>query len=150
MSLRRHDNTSAASALRMVREMFPDLEDVSFTAVDWMGRHYLETNGMVVVFDPGTAEALGYDYPTLEEALAAAPDELLRTDLFAEWQARNPPPPGEGQCVRYRLPLFLGGADSVENLEAVNLEVYWSIHGQIWLQVKDLPPGTPITGINLA
>ncbi len=149
MSLHKHDAASAAAALDMVREMFPELEDVTFAAVDWLGRQYLETDGVLAVFDPGSAEVRPYYYPTVDEALAAARDELLRTDLLAEWRAQHPEPLRDGQCAGYRHPLFLGGTDSADNLEVVDLQVYWSVHGQIWRQVKDLPPGTPISGVTL-
>ncbi|MEU0792390.1 T6SS immunity protein Tdi1 domain-containing protein [Amycolatopsis sp. NPDC005961] len=38
-------------------------------------------------------------------------------------------------CAGYQVPLFLGGADVVENLEEFDLEVYWSLCAQMWLGV---------------
>jgi hypothetical protein len=35
------------------------------------------------------------------------------------------------ECIGYRVPLFLGGSDTVENLEKVDLDVYWHLHGQL-------------------
>lgn len=29
-------------------------------------------------------------------------------------------------------------------------EVYWSIHGQLWAKVKDLPPGASIGGVQIS
>ncbi|SER94526.1 hypothetical protein SAMN05216188_11813 [Lentzea xinjiangensis] len=147
MNLHRHDAASAAAALTMVREMFPELDDVTFAAVDWLGRQYLETDGVLAVFDPGSAEVRPHYHPTVDEALAAAPDELLRTDLLAEWRARHPEPLAAGWCAGYRQPLFLGGEDSADNLEAVDLAAYWSTRGRTWLRVKDLPPDRRIGGV---
>ncbi len=39
------------------------------------------------------------------------------------------------QCAGYRIPLFLGGKDEVENLEVIDLDVYWTIHGQLIRQL---------------
>jgi hypothetical protein len=35
------------------------------------------------------------------------------------------------RCVATKVPFFLGGKDSVENLEIIDLEVYWSLSGQL-------------------
>jgi hypothetical protein len=39
-----------------------------------------------------------------------------------------------------------GAPVAVENLELMDFEVYLSLQGQLHRQVKDLPPGTRITG----
>ena len=55
----------------------------------------------------------------------------------------------EGSCYGYRIPPVLGGKIEIENIEQTDLSVYYSITGQIHRQVKDLPPGTPISGITV-
>ena len=47
-------------------------------------------------------------------------------------------------CVGHKTPLFLNGSDDLGNFEISNIEVYWHIQIQIYLQIKDLPPGTKI------
>ena len=37
----------------------------------------------------------------------------------------------------------------MENRERCNMEVYWSFCSQIYEQIKDLEPGTPITSVRL-
>ena len=32
-----------------------------------------------------------------------------------------------GRCAGYKVPLFLGGDDIVENLEDSDMEVYWEV-----------------------
>ena len=46
-------------------------------------------------------------------------------------------------------PLALGGADELENVDATDASVHISIHGQVHRQIKDLPPGTPISDIKI-
>jgi hypothetical protein len=56
---------------------------------------------------------------------------------------------GPGQVYSFKNPPVLGGEYEVDNFEPMDIEVHFSIFGQIHRQVKDLPPGTPITGMKL-
>jgi hypothetical protein len=47
----------------------------------------------------------------------------------------------------FTAPPVLGGSLAVENIVAMDFAVSLHIAGQIHQQVRDLPPGTPITGI---
>ena len=52
-----------------------------------------------------------------------------------------------GQCYSYKLPLFLGGQDVVENVEICPIAIHVAFAGGLYRQVKDLPPGTKINKI---
>ena len=52
------------------------------------------------------------------------------------------------QCVGYKMPLFLGGKHVLENLEVIDIDVYWSISGQLRQRTKTLPPGSSIRRIS--
>lgn len=54
-----------------------------------------------------------------------------------------------GQCYSYKKPPILGGQIEPANFEPTDLSVHFSLLGQIHKQVKDLPPGTKITGIKI-
>lgn len=54
-----------------------------------------------------------------------------------------------GQCFSPKVAPFLGGKLDVENFEPADWRVHLDVAGQIFAQVKDLPPGTPITGIEI-
>jgi hypothetical protein len=56
---------------------------------------------------------------------------------------------GPGECFSYKIPLVLGGKYEPENFEPTDLQVHFSVLGQIHRQVKDLPPGTPIGDIKI-
>ena len=142
--IRRHTPESAAFARQCVLEMFPYVGQIEFVAQDWTGRQYA-LDGGVVLFDPATADATLYPYASVDEALADDPSFFLMPEFHAEWQATHPEPVPDDHCVGYQIPLFIGGPDTVENLVVISTRVYWSVTGQMWLQVKDRPPGSKIT-----
>jgi Domain of unknown function (DUF1851) len=76
----------------------------------------------------------------------------LAASFFASWARANPEllPLGAMQCAGYKVPLFLGGKDSVDNLEIVDLEVYWSLSGQLREGTMVLPPGTSVRQVKRA
>lgn len=51
---------------------------------------------------------------------------------------------GEGQVYSWRQDPMLGGAESVDNVDVVSLEVHVSHAGRTAKAIKDLPPGTKI------
>jgi hypothetical protein len=53
------------------------------------------------------------------------------------------------EVYSHQQPLVLGGVDEVDNLEPTFACVAISLHGQIHQQVKDLPEGTKISGIEI-
>lgn len=55
----------------------------------------------------------------------------------------------QGECYSYKHPLVLGGQDEPDNIEASDASVHVGMLGQIHEQVKDLPPGTPISDIQI-
>jgi type VI secretion system (T6SS) immunity protein Tdi1 len=79
-------------------------------------------------------------------------DAALASDFFDEWSQANPEQLSirSDTCVGYRVPLFLGGSDMIENLEIVDKDVYWSIYGQLRRGSAGLPPNTSIAEITRA
>lgn len=58
-------------------------------------------------------------------------------------------PPAPGCLFSFKKPPVLGGAFAIDNLEESDIEVHFSITGQIWAKVINLPEGTPITAIKI-
>ena len=56
---------------------------------------------------------------------------------------------GPGQVYSLKLPAVLGGKYSFDNIAATEIAAHFSLTGQIHRQVKDLPPGTKITGVEI-
>lgn len=155
-----HDAASSATASASVEEAFPELQSpVICFGFDWLGRQFAldPSRGRpgdpeVLLLEPGTGEAL--DVPVTfstfhDVGLSRFRDACLLPDFFTEWKATNDTQLAFDECVGYKVPLFLGGEDTVENLELINLDVYWSITGQLIRATRHLPPGTSISGITL-
>lgn len=118
-----------------------------------LGDMFLERDdGRVFRLATGSAELL---------LVAASPEELQR--LLEDSQQREAwldpalmaalirqygalPP---GQCFSSRVPPALGGSRAPDNFEPASLLVHFGLLGQIYRQVKDLPPGTPISSVRI-
>ncbi|MGO3089852.1 MAG: hypothetical protein ACTII7_09225, partial [Galactobacter sp.] len=52
-------------------------------------------------------------------------------------------------CPRLAGNLILGGQPAVDNFDITSTAVHWGLFGQVYQQVKDLPPGSPIPEIKI-
>lgn len=147
----------ARRAQSLVNAMFPEWAvRIRPFAQDWLGRQYaldLRGNAMLILLEPGSGgvyELDGAIPELLDRQMVDDPDTFLAQDLFTAWRAVHPERTPAGMCVGFKTPLFLGGDGSVENLEVIDETVYWSIHGQLWAKVRDLPPGAVIDGVDIS
>jgi hypothetical protein len=121
---------------------------------DWLGRVFAldstrSEDGQtgVVMFEPSTGEAL--EIPAnlstfhLGELIEYG-EAALAISFHEKWLAAGGAAPRYDQCIGYRIPMFLGGADEVENLEVSDVDVYWHLMGQLILKTKGLPSGTAV------
>lgn len=132
---------------------------VTCFAYDWLGRHFgldpdrLERGEpLVLMLEPGTGEALEIPATLADfhnDVLVNLSDAALASNFYSEWLAAGGAIPDSNQCIGYKVPLFLGGDDTVANLEAINLEIYWTICGQLIKGTRKLPPGTRIKDISI-
>jgi len=114
---------------------------------DWLGRQFATDEGrilagepQVLLLEPGTGEALEIplDRATFHEReLIEEPDAAVAYAFFEQWLAAGGSRPNYDQCVGYRQPLFLGGADEVSNLELSDLDVYWTVSAQLLAQIRE-------------
>ncbi|MFG2818884.1 hypothetical protein ACGFX4_05590 [Kitasatospora sp. NPDC048365] len=146
-----HTADSAASANAACAELVPGFaERYGVFAFDWLGREFAVNteDGTVAAVDFGSDEFLESELSLDEwhDVVAAEADDLLLLAQYLEWRAANPQtgPLAFDQVVCHRHPLFLGGADEVDNLELSDKDVHRTLFTQIAVQVRDLPPGTPI------
>lgn len=141
-----HSPDSARAATALVVEAFPEFAHrVSCFGYDWLGRQFSldATRGQgndpeVLMFEPGTGEALEIPVPFSrfhDEELVDYADAALAVNFFDKWRRAGGQSPDFNECVGYRTPLFLGGDDEVANLEISDLEVYWTLFGQLRLGV---------------
>ena len=54
-----------------------------------------------------------------------------------------------GQIYSFKIPPILGGAYALENVEPTDIEVHYSVAGQVHEQVSNLPEGAAISGISI-
>ncbi|MDP1562028.1 MAG: DUF1851 domain-containing protein [Pirellulaceae bacterium] len=54
-----------------------------------------------------------------------------------------------GEVYSHKQLLVIGGDDDIGNIEATDVSVHISIHGQVRRQIKDLPDGVPVSGIKI-
>jgi hypothetical protein len=155
--LRVHTHQSAMEANELVTAAYPEYAGrVCCFAFDWAGRQFsldlTEPTDMVHLFDIGAGEVL--EIPVSledffnEEAVQYS-DAALAESFFDTWIRDGGAAPDFDQCVGYRRALFLGGVDDVTNLELLDISVYWTITGQLWVGTRDLPRGTKIDSIRI-
>jgi hypothetical protein len=105
------------------------------------------------MLEPGTGEALEIPVDRTgfhTQELVDEPDAAVAQSFFRQWLAGGGQRPGYDQCVGYRKPLYLGGADDLTNLELVDLDVYWSLAAQLLRKVRGLQVGTPIGDVSIS
>lgn len=134
---------------------FPEYtERVVCFAYDWAGDVFAldiecleDGQAGVTLFEPGMGEVLRIpsNLQTFHErGLMEFGEAALAVSFYNEWRLAGGKPPAYDRCVGYRVPLFLGGEDVVENLEDSDLDVYWHLAGQLIAKAKGLPPGSRI------
>jgi len=142
-----HDGASSDAITALVKEAFPEVTERvgACFGYDWVGRQFgldlsrqdRNKRFMVFMHEPGTGAVrpLPATLATFhEEILIEKPEAALAVAFFKDWTAqtlRRYLPLGRTQCVGYKIPLFLNGKDEISNLEVSDLEVYWSICGQL-------------------
>ena len=157
---RLHTPETSARADEAVGAAFPDLRgQVRCFGFDWLGQQFAidlraPEPESVRMAEPGTGQVLvlpasfaGFHDSLLESYRDAA----LASDFFASWAAGHLDalPLRPDRCIGYRVPLFLGGRDELNNLEETDIWVYWEIAGQLLECTRDLPTGARISGVDL-
>lgn len=158
---RLHDSQSGPQALTWIIDAFPEFASRACPfGYDWLGRQFaVDTarqqagQALVLLLEPGTGEAL--EIPVTfasfhEHELVEYQDAALARGFFDTWALEHGSslPLDRTTCVGYRVPLFLGGEDTVDNLEVIDLDVYWTLCGQLRRGAVHLPGGTSIKDVS--
>lgn len=139
---RLHSRSSAAAADALVARAYPDFEGrIACFGMDWLGRQFSldPTRGTpgdpeILLYDVGAGEALEISSPFSlfhDSELIDYTDAALASEFFEAWLRGNPDPIRFDRCVGYQVPLFLGGADELRNLSVTDLDVYWTLTGEL-------------------
>ncbi|MGE0404703.1 MAG: T6SS immunity protein Tdi1 domain-containing protein [Candidatus Korobacteraceae bacterium] len=141
---------------RLVRDAFLELaEGAEAFGMDWQGNIFglrIQPSRKVLLFQIGSGEAFEVSDSIKHfhnSELVEHPEESLNANLWYQWFESNKRPLAWTECVGYKKPLFLGGQYQLENLEIVDPRIYWELIGQLLTQVRQLPPGTPVTHIRI-
>lgn len=112
---------------------------------DWMGRAFAldpdrSEDGLpgVQMFDIGSGGVFEVPANLItfhDSEIIKSAEPALAIDLYQAWRASGGAAPAYDKCIGFRVPFFLGGDEEVGNLEACDLDVYWSIFGQVLRQV---------------
>ncbi|MFO1013351.1 MAG: DUF1851 domain-containing protein [Caulobacteraceae bacterium] len=139
---------------------FPEYaENCTTFAYDWLGRafalstqHRVQEEPGVLLLEPGTGEVLEIPASLVafhDDELVNEPESALATSFFRDWLDQGGEAPGYDQCIGHKRPLFLGGTDDVEGIALTDLDVYWSVMGQLIAKTHGLQPGTAIGRISI-
>lgn len=121
---------------KIITEGYPDFENCFEPfAYDWLGRCFAidlrnDAKDKILMFEIGTADVLEIPCSFIgfhEEEIPLYPDACLASNFFNEWREENGIDLRPDKCAGYKIPLFLGGNDTAENLEISDMEVYWYI-----------------------
>jgi len=148
------------TAVEAIEGVFPELARriVPF-GYDWLGRHFVVDLGriadgvpQVLMLEVGAGEAMQIpasieDFHNIE--LVNFADDALSVPFWNRWREINSDPLPYQDCAGYKIPLFLGGADDVFNLETINMSVYVHICGQLRNKTLSLPDGQSIGHISI-
>jgi hypothetical protein len=109
-----------------------------------------EGEASVLLFEIGTGKVLKIP-ETFEgfhsELIDEDPEAVLAENFFGKWRIVDSRPLPTHQCAGYKVPLFLGGQDTVSNLERADAEVYWHLTSQLLASTRGLAPGTPVNTV---
>lgn len=152
-----HDSNSGPAAATAIGDAFPAFaERAAPFAFDWLGRQFaLDSTRwnagrqQVLLLEPGTGDVLEVPQTFTgfhDEELIDYREPALAESFFKRWQRSDAASLvlGFNRCAGYRVPLFLGGSDTVDNLETIDIDVYWTLCGQLREGIRRLPPGTSI------
>lgn len=111
--------------------------------IDWLGRVFAWDfkRKKVLSLDPGFGEAITIpcSFSELHNIeFVDYSDESLSTDLYHEYLSNYGKKEPEDKCIGYKVSPFLGGEDTVSNLEAIDPEVYWTISTEIFNKVQNM------------
>lgn len=157
------DRTEAAMLTGLAESVFPTAAGkITVYAVDWMGRLFATTTGTGYLDSTGAATITCFD---LAEPSAFATDtnfddfhnltaidmiaDLFNLEQFTQWTAVNAPPNDGTSCIGYKIPLFLGGQDALENMAKTDRSVYLHILSELWAAASKVPSGSRVQQIDL-
>lgn len=149
-----------AKATESMKKVFPELSKrIVCFGYDWLGRNFAvdiarkeDGKPLILLLEPGAGESMQIPVSIINfhnDELVNYAHDALAINFFKEWQEQKDITIQSNQCVGYKIPLFLGGSDTVDNLELMNMDVYIHICGQLRNKAIELPNGMTIRDISI-
>ena len=138
----------AEKLLPLVESVFPHIKgQIDIIAVDWMARVFAvdasakDASGLSTVscYDLAAPSSFFTDSNFDEFHEQVAVDQqyaLFNINQYEDWIKGNAPPSDGVSCVGYKIPLFLGGEDALENQELSDRSVYLHILAEMHRSMK--------------
>lgn len=144
----------------LVLSAFTNFSDrITCFGVDWLGRIFAVDSARledglpgVLMLEPGSAQALEIpcNVETFHEhELISYREEALAESFYQQWLGSGGIPPTINQCIGYKKPLFLGGSDTLDNLELSDLDVYWTVTSQLINKARGLSSGQSLGKVTI-
>lgn len=123
----------AAKYQELIRDAFPTNCNVIPFGYDWLGRIFAVNAELTVkMYDVATDEIFEI-VPIRDFAneLSEYADDLIAAGVYADWLQNGGAKPEADHCIGFKIPLFLGGKDEFDNYELSDIDVYWTLTGQL-------------------
>lgn len=148
-------------ATTAITKLFPKYKHrIVVFGYDWLGRYFaIDRNNLkngkplVLMLETGAGEVMQIPVsiiPFHNEEVVDYTNDALAFSFYKQWQELNPEYITPDKCVGYKTPLFLGGKDTIDNLELIDLTVYVSICAQLRNQTLTLQDGQKIGDITIS
>ena len=131
-----HTYSSSNKWTTIIADTFPDYKDkIIVFGFDWLGKQYARhiSEEIVYMFDIATRQVflLETNVETFFNVdLIEFANDTIQTEMFLEWN-KEKKHIKFNQIVGFKIPLFLGGKDTIDNYELIDAEVDWEINKQI-------------------
>lgn len=118
---------------QLIRDAFPNNCNVIPFGYDWLGRIFAVNAELTVkMYDVATGDIFEIvNIRDFQNELSEYADDLIAAGVYEKWLQSGGAKPSAGSCVGYKVPLFLGGKDEFDNYELSDIDVYWTLTGQL-------------------
>ena len=145
----------------MILALFPDYKGkITPFGYDWLGRFFCldsersqNKQPLILLFIPYSDQVLEIPASFIgfhNIVLTTQAEPATEANLFRQFLAFNKITDiAINQCADLKVPLYLGGKLTVENLNIMDLSLYWELMAQIALQTRDLATGASVNNFKI-
>lgn len=126
---------------------YPMIEgEIEVFGYDWLGNCFgicknENEDEQVYLYEIGTGEILivaNSFEEFINEEIPNNTQACLAEKFYEEWLDSSGIEVKYDKCIGYKIPLFMGGEDNINNLEENDLDVYWGVLSQIMRTMRGI------------